>query len=317
MRTIRSSCRISRAWPALLLVAACGDDVVTPETASSLDPNAPMAAASVPFAPDLTGSWLGRSLDLESGVVEMNGFVGSDQVDRRLFGTLATEQGDFEVAGTVSATDLVSLVGRGIGTTPGAVQGLYRFVDFGGGAAALLGGFHTTGAGPAATRAQFLLRQYDHDEEEEDLLLVDGGWEGTLLSGKTEGSVSAELELEMGTNGAPTRFRGGLSLLPSIEQENLYRVEGSIDAAGNVVMVAVGRKAGEELQEYLVLEGQLNPGEPPPPCEQEICVEPDPEPSRIDGIYRIFGGNNAPSAIGPTMLVDFGTFEIIAILIGL
>jgi hypothetical protein len=309
---------------ACLVAIGCGDDAMAPDAAGPLEAGGPPLAGVHTLVPDLTGTWTGlvsrpgdevRIMQPDDEEEELPGLLIDLQQGRRLFGKMQLDGGEFDVAGTISASSILSMVGDGIGTTPGATLGMYRLESFGGGGAALLGAIQMQRDGGVDTRGQVLLRQFDFDEGAGvDPPSVAGEWTGSFLSGiDGESKDDRHIVLEGVDTGPPTRFRGSL---PFRGAYSAIPLEGSIDTNGNVVMVALAVAA---MPCYIVvLEGQLIPEVHGVPCTDDVCHEPEPtEAARIVGTYRVL------QIIGPNMIIvpnlvlsDFGTFNIIAILIG-
>jgi hypothetical protein len=284
----------------VLLLAACDSAAPGPaDTAAS-----PVAQQLT--IPDLTGSWFGRL-----GAVAPNMVVGdiAEQNHRRFLGTLSTSEDEFTIAGTISSAGVVSLAGIADGTS-NTLTSLYRFVDFGDGAAVLLG---TARTGGDPREDHFLLRQLAFDAATDpDPASVEGAWEGSLSSDFNGDQLGLDGSFEMGLNGAPSRFRGTLQLggEPTV-------VEGSINGDGKVLIVAMG--VGTSPGYFLTLEGLHTPE-----VQSGDDVIP-PTPATIQGVYQIYRSliDGCP-IITPICLprpeadlVDAGTFQIIAILIGL
>jgi hypothetical protein len=304
----RKVLRLGIAIP--LLLVGCETDTVAPASGGGITAPATPSAQLVQLVPDLTGSWLGRGQLGEFGVVQMNGLVATEQHNRRFSGVMSTGGTSYDVSGTISAANLVNVVGS---TTDGTaekgviVTGQHRLVSFDGGAAALLGELRHVGhqddeeedlsGGPRSE--QFLLRQFAFDAGGDAPPSVAGGWEGHFISAVDGQQKEVTGSFEPGMNGAPTRFKGALA--------DWTELEGSISADGSVVIVAgFGATAGV----VAVLEGEYIAGEP---CDDEICVL---DPDRIEGTYRLVQARKAGGG-QQEFLIDAGTFSIIAILIGL
>lgn len=293
-----------------LLLAGCDTDTVAPGQDDTITTFAAHSAQLGQPVPDLTGVWLGRGRFGEFGVVQMNGLVATEQHNRRFSGTMSTGGTSFDVSGTVSAANLVNVVGNtNAGTAEKGVifTGQHRLVTFGGGAAALLGALHNVGhqddeeedlsGGPRSE--QFLLRQFAFDAGGGAPPSVAGNWEGHFISAVDGQEKAVAGSFEPGINGAPTRFKGALA--------DWTELEGSISADGSIVIVAgIGTTPGV----VAVLEGEFIAGEP---CDDEICVV---DPARIVGSYQLIQARKAGGG-QQEFLADAGTFSIIAILIGL
>jgi hypothetical protein len=304
----RKILRLGIALP--LLLAGCDTDTVAPASDATLTTLAPLSAELGQPVPDLTGVWLGRGQFGEFGFVAMNDLVVTEQHNRRFAGVMSTGGTSYDVSGTVSAANLVNVVGS---TTDGTaekgviVTGPQRLVSFDGGAAALFGALQNVGhqddeeedLSGGFRSEQFLLRQFAFDAGGDAPPSVAGSWEGHFISAVDGQEKAVAGSFEPGINGAPTRFKGALA--------DWTELEGSISADGSVVIVAgFGTTPGV----VAVLEGEYIAGEP---CDDEICVV---DPARIVGSYQLIQARKAGGG-QQEFLADAGTFSIIAILIGL
>jgi hypothetical protein len=250
------------------------------------------------------GLWLGKVgfIEQDNLIFEDSIFDITDTYGRRFFGSATVGEIEFDTAGTASASGVISTVGK----TPdrrGTATGLHGLAKFGDGAAVLLGEQRFNGNGTSNTGAQILMRQFDFDPATDPLPpSVGGGWEGFFVS-ELDGGGEIASNLTAGGRGSATRFGGELSY---IEQDNLHKfsgLEGSINSEGNVVMTGLGLGGPGEVL-VIVLEGDHVV---PPPRD----AGPPPSPT-ITGTYSIYSLRPG----GLPKLVDFGSFMIIAILIG-
>jgi hypothetical protein len=312
--TTRSVLYTILSVPLLLLLGCRDDGLGLPTDASPRVPPVPLAQAEPEpgIVPDLTGTWNGL-LGLPAAIVPMQPDEDEeelsfseldivDQRDRRVFGTKTMGGTTFDLDGTVSGAGIVSIVFKGVGTSPGTAEGLYHLETFGGeeedGAALLLGDvLFGGGAGPSIAGPQLLLRSFGGDPPDAPLA---GTWEGAFLSGIDGEARDVVQAIEQAAGS--TRLTGSLSLIGT---NNV--VEGSINAAGDVVLVGMGVGTVPGIILVLVLEGQHTQAA-------------DGEPATIEGVYRIFEAvapnsltaiapNSLFEAIGMNSLIDFGTFE--------
>jgi hypothetical protein len=266
---------------------------------------------------DVVGTWDGKAQFIEQDNLFLENTLldVTEQRGRRFFGAMMVDETEFDIAGTVSAAGVVNMVGD---TDRGTAVLQMGIGTSGEGAAFMAGRAKFDGDdGARLEGTQILLRQFDFDPQTDRTPpSVVGGWEGTFVSA-LEGEGEIVGTFERGTRAGSTRFVGELSF---IEQDNLLQfeaLEGSVNGEGDVVMIAMGVEtptdgAEPEYGVVIIVEGGYLP--PPPPRDDAT----PPEPARIQGTYRVHslarGRHFTP---GDDNVIDFGTFEIIAILIGL
>lgn len=259
------------------------------------------------------GVWIGKAgfIEQDNLVVEPSILDVVDQDRRRFFGEMMVGETDFSIVGTASDADVVSIVGASDFGTAAAVTDVQTFE---GGAALMFGGLRLDPVGRKRPRStiglQMLMRQFDFDPESEDPPpSVAGVWDGTFTSAidGTEGDVGGNFERTLRTS--LTRFIGSLSIggmdMNVVEFDTL---EGSINSDGEIVLIGMS-----DLEDglFVILHGQLVI---PPPRD----VGPPPAPI-IGGTYQVYAGGmdmNVHAGGLDMNLLDFGTVQIIAILIG-
>jgi len=138
--TTRSVLYTILSVPLLLLLGCRDDGLGLPTDASPRVPPVPLAQAEPEpgIVPDLTGTWNGL-LGLPAAIVPMQPDEDEeelsfseldivDQRDRRVFGTKTMGGTTFDLDGTVSGAGIVSIVFKGVGTSPGTAEGLYHLI---------------------------------------------------------------------------------------------------------------------------------------------------------------------------------------------